>query len=338
MKFSIQKTDTYSKARTGTLITEHGKIETPVFMPVGTIGAVKTFSPEELNGINSQIILGNTYHLYLRPGTPIIKKAGGLHSFLSWNRPILTDSGGFQVFSLAKLNKISENGVEFQSHLDGSKHMFTPEISMQIQRDLGSDIIMAFDDCPPGDVDHDTVKNAVKRTTDWMKRCHKWLSDNPERYGYKQVVFPIIQGGTDHVLRRISTEQLSLYSTSGMAIGGLAVGEEKSAMLDTVEYCDEILPNDQPRYLMGVGTPLDIAEAVSRGIDMFDCVLPTRSGRTGLAFTWNGRINIRNAKYQNDNTPLHHAAWKDSFDVAKILLENGADLNKTNKNLSLIHI
>ena len=316
MKFSIQKTDTYSKARTGTLITEHGKIETPVFMPVGTVGAVKTFSPEELNGINSQIILGNTYHLYLRPGTPIIKKAGGLHSFLSWNRPILTDSGGFQVFSLAKLNKISENGVEFQSHLDGSKHMFTPEISMQIQRDLGSDIIMAFDDCPPGDADHDTVKNAVKRTTDWMKRCHKWLSDNPERYGYKQVVFPIIQGGTDHVLRRISTEQLSLYSTSGMAIGGLAVGEEKSAMLDTVEYCDEILPNDQPRYLMGVGRPSDIVAAVKRGVDMFDCVMPTRNGRNGHIFTSEGVINIKNERYKDDLSPIDNESshtWGQKF-------------------------
>ena len=316
MKFSIQKTDTYSKARTGTLITEHGKIETPVFMPVGTVGAVKTFSPEELNGINSQIILGNTYHLYLRPGTPIINKAGGLHSFLSWDRPILTDSGGFQVFSLAKLNKISDNGVEFQSHLDGSKHMFTPEISMEIQRDLGSDIIMSFDDCPPGDADHETIKNAVNRTTEWMKRCHKWLSDNPERYGHEQVVFPIIQGGTDHKLRRISIEQLSPYSSAGMAIGGLAVGEEKSAMLDTVEYCDEILPKDQPRYLMGVGRPSDIVAAVRRGVDMFDCVMPTRNGRNGHIFTSKGVINIRNEKYKDDMSPLDNESshpWGQKF-------------------------
>ena len=316
MKFSIKKTDTYSKARTGALTTGHGKIKTPVFMPVGTVGAVKTFSPEELKGINSQIILGNTYHLYLRPGTPTINKAGGLHPFLSWNRPILTDSGGFQVFSLAKLNKISDNGVEFQSHLDGSKHMFTPEISMEIQRDLGSDIIMSFDDCPPGDADHETIKNAVNRTTEWMKRCHKWLSDNPERYGHEQVVFPIIQGGTDHKLRRISIEQLSPYSSAGMAIGGLAVGEEKSAMLDTVEYCDEILPKDQPRYLMGVGRPSDIVAAVRRGVDMFDCVMPTRNGRNGHIFTSKGVINIRNEKYKDDMSPLDNESshpWGQKF-------------------------
>ena len=285
-------------------------------MPVGTVGAVKTFSPEELKGINSQIILGNTYHLYLRPGTPTINKAGGLHSFLSWDRPILTDSGGFQVFSLAKLNKISDNGVEFQSHLDGSKHMFTPEISMEIQRDLGSDIIMSFDDCPPGDADHETIKNAVNRTTEWMKRCHKWLSDNPERYGHEQVVFPIIQGGTDHKLRRISIEQLSPYSSAGMAIGGLAVGEEKSAMLDTVEYCDEILPKDQPRYLMGVGRPSDIVAAVRRGVDMFDCVMPTRNGRNGHIFTSKGVINIRNEKYKDDMSPLDNESshpWGQKF-------------------------
>ena len=316
MKYSIKKTDTFSKARTGTLTTGHGKIKTPVFMPVGTVGAVKTFSPEELKGINSQIILGNTYHLYLRPGTPTINKAGGLHSFLSWDKPILTDSGGFQVFSLAKLNKISDNGVEFQSHLDGSKHMFTPEISMEIQRDLGSDIIMSFDDCPPGDADHETIKNAVNRTTEWMKRCHKWLSDNPERYGHEQVVFPIIQGGTDHKLRRISIEQLSPYSSAGMAIGGLAVGEEKSAMLDTVEYCDEILPKDQPRYLMGVGRPSDIVAAVRRGVDMFDCVMPTRNGRNGHIFTSKGVINIRNEKYKDDMSPLDNESshpWGQKF-------------------------
>ena len=304
MKFSIKKTDTYSQARTGTLTTGHGKIKTPVFMPVGTVGAVKTFSPEELKGINSQIILGNTYHLYLRPGTPTINKAGGLHSFLSWDRPILTDSGGFQVFSLAKLNKISDNGVEFQSHLDGSKHMFTPEISMEIQRDLGSDIIMSFDDCPPGDADHETIKNAVNRTTEWMKRCHKWLSDNPERYGHEQVVFPIIQGGTSEKLRKMSAEDLLELDAKMYAIGGLAVGEPKEKMLNTVEFLDGIMPRDKPRYLMGVGTPEDLVNCISNGVDMFDCVIPTRNGRNGQLFTRFGKINIKNAKYKNDLSPI----------------------------------
>ena len=304
MKFSLQKTDSGSNARAGTLYTDHGEIETPVFMPVGTVGAVKTFAPEELEDINSQIILGNTYHLYLRPGTPIISRAGGLHSFLSWERPILTDSGGFQVFSLARLNKISDDGVAFQSHLDGSKHLFTPETSMKIQRDLGSDIIMAFDECPPGNASLETVKSAVRRTTDWMKRCHKWLLENPERYSHEQTVFPIIQGGTDHSLRRQSTEQLIPYSATGMAIGGLAVGEEKNAMLDTVEYCGSILPKDQPRYLMGVGRPSDIVAAVNRGVDMFDCVMPTRNGRNGHIFTSQGVINIRNEKYKEDLSPV----------------------------------
>ena len=227
MKFSLKKTDPNSNARTGTLYTGHGEIETPVFMPVGTVGAVKTFAPEELKDINSQIILGNTYHLYLRPGTPIIERAGGLHSFLSWDKPILTDSGGFQVFSLARLNKISDEGVVFQSHLDGSKHLFTPEISMKIQRDLGSDIIMAFDECPPGKSSLETVKNAVRRTTDWMSRCHKWLSKNPERYSHEQAIFPIIQGGTHHSLRLQSAQQLIPYSTIGMAIGVINIRNEK---------------------------------------------------------------------------------------------------------------
>ena len=304
MKFSLKKTDPNSNARTGTLYTGHGEIETPVFMPVGTVGAVKTFAPEDLKDINSQIILGNTYHLYLRPGTPIIKRAGGLHSFISWDKPILTDSGGFQVFSLARLNKISDEGVAFQSHLDGSKHLFTPEISMKIQRDLGSDIIMAFDECPPGKSSLETVKNAVRRTTDWMSRCHKWLSKNPERYSHEQAIFPIIQGGTHHSLRLQSAEQLIPYSTIGMAIGGLAVGEEKEAMLDTVEYCDSILPKEQARYLMGVGKPSDILAAVNRGVDMFDCVMPTRNGRNGHIFTSKGVINIRNEKFKEDLGPI----------------------------------
>ncbi len=304
MKFTLKTTSSKYSARTGVLETDHGKINTPVFMPVGTVGAVKTMSPEEIKNIDFKIILGNTYHLYLRPGTDIINKAGGLHKFISWDRPILTDSGGFQVFSLSRLNKISNDGVEFQSHLDGSRHMFTPERSMEIQRKLGSDIIMAFDDCPPGDADHSTIKNSVERTTSWMVRCSEWLRENPRCYGHEQVVFPIIQGGTDLDLRRLSSEQLVEYSTCGMAIGGLAVGEEKNAMMDTIEFCNTILPKDQPRYLMGVGRPSDLIKSVQRGVDMFDCVMPTRNGRNGHVFTSNGVINIRNEKYKDDHTPI----------------------------------
>ena len=316
MKFTIKNNPENSRARTGIIETDHGDISTPVFMPVGTVGAVKTMSPEELKSIDFKIILGNTYHLYLRPGTAIINQAGGLHKFVSWDRPILTDSGGFQVFSLAKLNKISDDGVEFQSHLDGSRHMFTPERSMSIQRELGSDIIMAFDDCPPGDADYATIKRSVERTTSWMKRCTNWLRDNPEIYDHEQVVFPIIQGGVDQGLRQMSIEQLVDQSSCGMAIGGLAVGEEKNAMFDTIEFCDTLIPENQPRYLMGVGRPSDLIEAVKRGVDMFDCVMPTRNGRNGHVFTSNGVINIRNEKYKNDHSSMDNNSshpWGNSF-------------------------
>ncbi len=300
MKFAIHQTDPNTAARTGILETDHGSIKTPVFMPVGTVGAVKTMAPHELEGVGSQIILGNTYHLYLRPGTNIIHKAGGLHKFSTWSRPILTDSGGFQVFSLARLNKITDDGVEFQSHLDGSRHMFTPEFSMKIQRILGADIIMAFDECPPGDADDKTIRDAVDRTTRWMKRCTEWLKENPIFYDYEQTVFPIIQGTVNHELREKSAEELIPFSTCGMAIGGLAVGEEKNAMFDTVEFCDTVLPKDQPRYLMGVGKPSDLVQAVRCGVDMFDCVMPTRNGRNGHIFTSEGVINIKNEKHKKD--------------------------------------
>jgi queuine tRNA-ribosyltransferase len=316
LKFTIKNNPENSRARTGIIETDHGDISTPVFMPVGTVGAVKTMGPEELKSIDFKIILGNTYHLYLRPGTAIINQAGGLHKFVSWDRPILTDSGGFQVFSLAKLNKISDDGVEFQSHLDGSRHMFTPERSMSIQRELGSDIIMAFDDCPPGDADYATIKRSVERTTSWMKRCTNWLRDNPEIYDHEQVVFPIIQGGVDQGLRQMSIEQLVDQSSCGMAIGGLAVGEEKNAMFDTIEFCDTLIPENQPRYLMGVGRPSDLIEAVKRGVDMFDCVMPTRNGRNGHVFTSNGVINIRNEKYKNDHSSMDNNSshpWGNSF-------------------------
>ena len=300
MKFAIHQTDPNTAARTGILETDHGSIKTPVFMPVGTVGAVKTMAPHELEGVGSQIILGNTYHLYLRPGTNIIHKAGGLHKFSTWSRPILTDSGGFQVFSLARLRKITDDGVEFQSHLDGSRHMFTPEFSMKIQRNLGADIIMAFDECPPGDADDKTIRDAVDRTTRWMKRCTEWLKENPIFYDYEQTVFPIIQGTVNHELRAKSAEELIPFSICGMAIGGLAVGEEKNAMFDTVEFCDTVLPKDQPRYLMGVGKPSDLVKTIAMGVDMFDCVIPTRNGRNGQLFTRFGKINIRNTKYKDD--------------------------------------
>ena len=300
MKFDIHQTDPNTAARTGILETDHGSIKTPVFMPVGTVGAVKTMAPHELEGVGSQIILGNTYHLYLRPGTNIIHKAGGLHKFSTWSRPILTDSGGFQVFSLARLNQITDDGVEFQSHLDGSRHMFTPEFSMEIQRNLGADIIMAFDECPPGDSDDKTIRDAVDRTTRWMKRCTEWLKESPIFYDYEQTVFPIIQGTVNHELRKKSAEELIPFSTCGMAIGGLAVGEEKNAMFDTVEFCDTVLPKNQPRYLMGVGKPSDLVQAVRCGVDMFDCVMPTRNGRNGHIFTSEGVINIKNERHKKD--------------------------------------
>ena len=316
MKFTLQNSDSNTSARTGILKTDHGEIETPIFMPVGTVGAVKTMAPQELKDVGSQIILGNTYHLYLRPGIDVINEAGGLHKFNSWDKPILTDSGGFQVFSLARLNKISDKGVEFQSHLDGSRHLFTPEFSMEIQRNLGADIIMAFDECPPGDSDDKTVQDAVERTTGWMKRCHDWLNGNPELYDFKQTVFPIIQGSVNHELRRKSAEELYQYSTCGMAIGGLAVGEEKNAMMDTVEFCDTVLPKDQPRYLMGVGKPSDLLKSVRRGVDMFDCVMPTRNGRNGHIFTSDGVINIKNEKFKHDFSPVEpnsSHAWGQTF-------------------------
>lgn len=304
MKFILGKSDSNSSARTGVLETDHGVIKTPVFMPVGTYGAVKTLTPDELRVTGSQIILGNTYHLYLRPGIDIIEAAGGLHGFNQWDGPILTDSGGFQVFSLAKMNKITDDGVVFQSHLDGSEHNLTPALSMGIQRSLGSDIIMAFDECPPGDADIDTVTSAVKRTGRWIKKCADYLEVNRSVYHWSQTLFPIVQGSIYPELRKISAEGVIPYATCGIAIGGLAVGEEKSAMFEIIDLMDENLPKDQPRYLMGVGKPTDLIRAVRSGIDMFDCVMPTRNARNGQLFTSYGKMNIRNAKYKADFSPV----------------------------------
>tara|TARA_B100000315_G_scaffold86580_1_gene79388 strand:+ start:497 stop:1654 length:1158 start_codon:yes stop_codon:yes gene_type:complete len=304
LNFKIAQKDTRSSARTGLLDTFHGAIRTPTFMPVGTLGTVKTFTPQELTFLDTEIILGNTYHLYLKPGDAIVKDAGGLHSFSGWTGPMLTDSGGFQVFSLARLNKISDDGVEFQSHIDGSKHFFTPEKSMDIQRNLGADIIMAFDECPAGKSDKKTVEQSVSRTTQWAKSCVRYLDKNPSHFEWKQKFFPIVQGNIYPDLRKQSINELVPLASCGIAIGGLAVGEDKTAMLEMVNLCDEYLPIDQPRYLMGVGKPADIVNAVLLGMDMFDCVIPTRNGRNGHIFTDDGIINIKNSKYKSDCSPI----------------------------------
>tara|TARA_Y100000758_G_scaffold104924_1_gene73022 strand:+ start:188 stop:1321 length:1134 start_codon:yes stop_codon:yes gene_type:complete len=300
LKFSITSFDDDSSARTGLIKTDHSEIETPVFMPIGTNGVVKTILPNELYEINTNIILGNTYHLFLRPGHKLISQAGGLHQFMNWNKSILTDSGGFQVYSLAKLNNISNDGVKFQSHIDGSTQFISPEISMEIQQSLGSDIIMAFDVCPAGGEDKNVIKNAVEKTAKWINRCNDYLDNHQSIFNWNQCLFPIVQGGIYPDLRKISVDQILPFSTCGVAIGGLAVGEEKNAMFDILSMMDEILPKDQPRYLMGVGRPTDLVRAIDLGIDMFDCVLPTRNGRNGQLFTSEGVINIENARYIND--------------------------------------
>ena len=293
------KKDSRTKARRGRVNTPHGPIETPVFMPVGTAGTVKAMKPEEVRDMGAQIILGNTYHLYLRPGHEVVKAAGGLHKFMNWERAILTDSGGFQVFSLGAMRKISEEGVEFRSHIDGSKHMLSPEKSMEIQNALGSDIMMAFDECAPYPADRNYVKNSLERTTRWLKRC-KDFHKNTEQ----QSLFGIMQGGMYKDLRKQSAEEIVELDLPGYAIGGLSVGEPKELMYEIMDDCVDYLPAEKPRYLMGVGSPDCLFEGVERGIDMFDCVLPTRIARHGMAMTSQGRVNIKNAKYERDFTPL----------------------------------
>ena len=302
--FTITNSAANSSARTGILHTNHGEISTPCFIPVGTYGAVKTQSSEEIAELPSSILLSNTYHLYMRPGIEILKHAGGLHKFMNWDSAILTDSGGFQIFSLEGFRKVTEDGVTFRSHLDGSEHHFTPENIVEIQRIIGADFIMMLDVCPSGDADHKTWVDALKTTTNWAKRCMKQYKETDPLYGYNQILIPVVQGGTDKKLRKQSAEELCELEADAYAIGGLAVGEPKPDMLETVEWMDAFLPKDKPRYLMGVGTPADLVNSVSRGVDMFDCVLPTRNARNGQLFTFTGKINIRNAKYKTDFNPI----------------------------------
>ena len=305
MDFTLQYTDTKSNARAGLITTDHGQIETPIFMPVGTQGTVKGVHMTELKtDIKAQIILGNTYHLYLRPGLDILEKAGGLHRFNSWEGPILTDSGGFQVFSLAENRKLKEEGAEFRSHIDGSKHLFTPEKVMDIERTIGADIIMAFDECCPGDADYDYAKQSLGLTERWLDRCFERFRTTEPKYGYQQALFPIVQGCVYTDLRQRAAEYVASKGADGNAIGGLAVGEPTEKMYEMIEVVNAILPQDKPRYLMRVGTPINILEAIERGIDMFDCIMPTRNGRNGQIFTRFGTINLRNRKWADDFSPV----------------------------------
>jgi len=308
MKFLLKHTNNHSKARAGVILTEHGEIETPVFMPVGTVGAVKGVHVKDLREqVKAKIILGNTYHLYLRPGLEVLKQAGGLHKFNAWNNPILTDSGGYQVFSLSHRRKLSENGAEFQSHIDGSRHFFTPENVVDIQRIIGADIIMAFDECPPGDSNYEYAKKSMELTNRWLKRGIERFDATEPIYNYSQTFFPIVQGCCYKDLRQQSAEYVASFNREGNAIGGLAVGEPQDVMYEMIEVVNNILPADKPRYLMGVGTPANILEAISLGIDMFDCVMPTRNGRNGMLFTSKGIINIKNEKWKYDFSPIDDA-------------------------------
>ena len=305
MKFDLLQKDSQSKARAGSITTDHGVIETPIFMPVGTVASVKGVHQRELkNDINPDIILGNTYHLYLRPQTEILEKAGGLHKFMNWDRNILTDSGGYQVYSLSANRKIKEEGVKFKSHIDGSYHFFTPENVMEIQRTIGADIIMAFDECTPYPCDYNYAKRSMHMTHRWLDRCINHLDNLPFKYGYEQTFFPIVQGSTYKDLRRQSAEYIANSGQQGNAIGGLSVGEPAEEMYAMTEVVCEILPEDKPRYLMGVGTPINILENIALGIDMFDCVMPTRNARNGMLFTANGTINIKNKQWEADFSPI----------------------------------
>lgn len=316
MDFTLQATAPSSKARAGRIVTDHGVIETPIFMPVGTQGSVKgVHIPELRSQVHAQIILGNTYHLYLRPGIEILNRAGGLHKFNGWNGPILTDSGGFQVFSLSHNRKLTEEGAHFRSHIDGSRHLFTPENVVDIQRNIGADIMMALDECPPGASDYKYARRSLDLTLKWMERGWRHYNETEGLYGYHQAWFPIVQGCTYEDLRRESAERVAALGAEGNAIGGLAVGEPTEVMYDMIEVVNEILPQDRPRYLMGVGTPINILEAIDRGVDMMDCVMPTRNGRNGMLFTPEGTMNMRNRKWAYDFRPI----WEDGpTDVDRI--------------------
>ncbi len=305
MKFELQHADPASDARTGLITTAHGQIRTPIFMPVGTCGSVKGVHIKELEEqVKAQIILGNTYHLYLRPGLDVLRQAGGLHRFNGWQHPILTDSGGFQVFSLTGIRKLKEEGCEFRSHIDGSKHIFTPENVMDTERTIGADIIMAFDECPPGNSDYGYARRSLGLTQRWLDRCIKRFNETEPLYGYEQTLFPIVQGCIFKDLRREAAMYVADKGADGNAIGGLAVGEPTEVMYEMIETVNEILPKDRPRYLMGVGTPQNILEAIERGVDMFDCVMPTRNGRNAMLFTYDGTMNMRNKKWENDFSPI----------------------------------
>lgn len=318
MDFTLQHTDAHSAARAGLITTAHGQIHTPIFMPVGTVGSVKGVHLHELkDDIGAEIILGNTYHLYLRPGLDILERAGGLHQFNGFDRPMLTDSGGFQVFSLAGIRKLTAEGCEFRSHIDGSKHFFTPEGVMDIERTIGADIMMAFDECPPGTADFSYARRSLDLTHGWMKRCWKRFNETQPKYGYPQALFPIVQGCVYKQLRQESAHFMADFGAEGYAIGGLAVGEPAEVMYDMIEVVNDILPADRPRYLMGVGTPVNILEAIERGVDMFDCVMPTRNGRNACLFTAEGVINMRNAK------------WADCFEPVDPMGHCFADLHYT---------
>jgi queuine tRNA-ribosyltransferase len=315
MQFKLHATDSDSRARAGTITLDHGTIETPIFMPVGTVATVKGVHQRELEqDINPDIILGNTYHLYLRPQTSILEKAGGIHKFMNWDRNILTDSGGYQVYSLSANRKIKEEGVNFKSHIDGSYHTFTPENVMEIQRSIGADIIMAFDECTPYPCDYQYAKRSMHMTHRWLDRCIAHLKNIPLKYGYDQTLFPIVQGSTYKDLRKQSAEYIASVGADGNAIGGLSVGEPAEEMYEMTSVVTEILPEDKPRYLMGVGTPVNILENIALGIDMFDCVMPTRNGRNGMLFTKQGTINIKNKKWEDDFSPIDemNITWVDT--------------------------
>jgi len=305
MHFDLLYTDTKSRARVGLLHTDHGTIETPIFMPVGTVGSVKGVHQQELrDDINAQIILGNTYHLFLRPGIDVLEEAGGLHQFMGWERPMLTDSGGYQVYSLSGSRKINEEGVKFQSHIDGSYHFFTPERAIDIQRSIGADIIMAFDECTPYPCDYQYAKRSMHMTHRWLKRCMDRMEQTEPKYGYNQALFPIVQGSVYKDLRTESAETIASFDAIGNAIGGLSVGEPDDELYEMTDHVCQILPTEKPRYLMGVGTPVNLLECIALGIDMFDCVMPSRNARHGMLFTWEGTINIKNKKWEMDFSPI----------------------------------